>query len=338
MDLTAFIIAVATPDLMVQALIFAASVLVLSKSSEVVVKKSVDIANMTKIGEMVIGFLLLSIATTLPEMTVSIFAILSGETGVSIGNILGSNITDLALILAIPAIVAPISVKKGTFEKLPTILFLSYIIPVAFLAMQNIGKYVGFVLVATYFFFALYSVKKRIRIKLPKRRHVGLISQILAPVEIYSAAAVLVVGLALLLASSHFVVSSATAISEMAGIPESVIGATVIALGTSLPELSIALTAIRSKHYELTVGNVIGACLTNITFVLGMVLIFSPAKVDMGVFSTLIFFVIGTTIVSWYFFTTGRKLDRFEGIALIFIYILFIMTTFGIQLSSLGWI
>lgn len=322
----------AANGLLYQLFIFAISIVILSKSSHIVIKNSLRIARITKLGELVIGFILLSVATSLPELAVSFSAIKSGNVGISIGNLLGSNVANLGIVLAIPAIMTPMVVKKGTFRKLPTLLFFSSIIPLFFLTMQEMSRYIGLVLIFAFVFFALYSMKRKLSLKLMHKEPKDILKKIMMPFEFYKALALLIFGMAIVIISSIFVVSSASKVSSLMGIAESVIGATIIAIGTSLPELSVSLTAIKTKHHEMAIGNTIGSCLTNITLILGVVLLLSPVAVNIKIFSTLLFFVIGITMVSWYFFTTGRKLDRMEGTVLLFIYMLFLISTFGVQL------
>jgi cation:H+ antiporter len=140
----------------------------------------------------------------------------------------------------------------------------------------------------------------------------------------------------LVFVSSKFIVNSGSNIATFLGIKESLMGATIIALGTSLPELSIALTAVKEGRSKIVLGNIIGSCLTNLSLILGLVLISSPLTIDMSIFSTLLSFVIATTIIAWYLFTTGRKLERKEGVFLLLVYIIFLMFTFGLHSTLLG--
>lgn len=319
-------------NILYQLLIFAISIVVLAKASHIVIKNSVKLARITKLGELVFGFILLSVATSMPELAVSFSAIASGNVGISIGNLLGSNVANLGLVLAIPAMMAPIAVRRGTFRKLPSLLFFSSIIPLFFLTMHEMSRFVGGALIAVFVLFALYSMKRKLSLKLVHEEPKDLLKKLLMPFQFYKALALLLFGILIVIVSSTFVVSSASGISSSLGIAESVIGATIIAIGTSLPELSVSLTAIKTKHHRMAIGTTIGSCLTNITLILGIVLLLSPAAVNIKIFSTLLFFVIGITMVSWYFFTTGRKLDRMEGTILLFIYILFLISTFGVQL------
>lgn len=315
--------------------VFAVSMVTLAKTSHWVVKSSVKISRLTKLGELVVGFIFLSITTTLPELAVSYSAIVSGNAGISIGNLLGSNITNLGLIMSIPAIMAPIKIKRGTFEKLPTILFLSSIIPLLFLAMEWTSELMAFFLIGAFVFFAAYSVKTKISLRIMHRDPKDAVNLFMQPFEVYKSVLTMILSAGVLIVSSVFVVDSASEIANTLGIAESVLGATIIAIGTSLPELSIALTAVKTKHNNMAIGNLLGSCLTNITLILGLVMLFSPVIVNIQVFSTLLLFVVAINMISWYFFTTGRVLDRNEGIVLMFVYILFLISTFGVQLSIL---
>ena len=320
-------------NILYQLLIFIISVIILAKASHIVIKNSVKLARITKLGELVIGFILLSVATSLPELAVSFSAITSGNVGISIGNLLGSNVANLGLVIAIPAMMTPLVIGWGTFRKLPSILFLCSIIPLLFLTMSEMSSIIGGMLILAFIFFAGYSMKKKISLKLVSKEPKNILKKLFMPFEFYKACFLLCIGLLILLISSSFVVSSASNISSIAGVAESVIGATVIAIGTSLPELSVALTAIKTRHHKMAIGNTIGSCLTNITLILGIVLIFSPAAINIQIFSTLLLFVIGITMVAWYFFTTERRLDRTEGMILLFIYIVFLISTFGVQIT-----
>ena len=176
-SLTALATSSVANGLLYQLFIFAISIAILSKSSHIVIKNSLRIARITKLGELVIGFILLSVATSLPELSVSFSAISSGNVGISIGNLLGSNVTNLGLVLAIPAIMAPITIKRGTFRKLPTLLFISSIIPLFFLTMHEMSRYIGMLLIFAFVFFALYSMKRKLSLNLMRKEPKDLLKK-----------------------------------------------------------------------------------------------------------------------------------------------------------------
>jgi len=300
-----------------------------------VIENSMKLARMTKLSELVIGFILLSVATSVPEFAISLSAILSNNVSISIGNLLGSNIANLGLVLGILAITRPMIVRGASFEKLLTILFLSSLIPLLLLGLSKASVVVGVLLILVFVFFSLYSVKEKITLKLVEKEPNNLL-QTLKEFRFYKSLFLVFIGMGFVFLSSKFLVNSGSNIAKFLRIKESLIGATIIALGTSLPELSIALTSVKEGRSKMALGNVIGSCLTNLTFIMGIVLISSPFTIDMSIFSTLLSFVIATTIITWYLFTTGKKLDRKEGILLLFIYITFLIVSFGAYSAILG--
>lgn len=320
-------------ELVYQLTIFSISIVVLAKASQVVVDNCIKMARMTKIGELVLGFILLSVATSLPELAVSFSAIASGDIGISIGNLLGSNVANLALVIGFPAIMAPIVVRGKTFNKLMTLLFLSSIIPLLLFAVSQLSSVIGIFLVAAFIAFSIYSIKEKITPELMSREPRNVMKKLMQPFKFYKSGFLIAIGILFVILSSRFVVSSASTMASMLNIAQSVIGATIIAIGTSVPELSIMLTGIKKGHYSLVLGNTIGSCLTNITLVLGTVLLLSPLVININIFSTLLIFVIASTMVTWYFFISGRRIDRKEGLTLIFIYIIFLIFTFGLQIT-----
>lgn len=315
-------------SLMIQLLVFSVSILVLAKSGHIVIKSSIKIAKLTKLGELVIGFILLSVATSLPELIVSGNAIVSGNVGISIGNILGSNVANICLVIGLVGFLKTVKVTEKTLKRLSIMLFLSSLVLVGLLVLKGVSRFVGVVLLMLFGVFCLYSMKrninlKEIRLKEPKEvlKKVGVVF------KFYKTIFNLCVGLLGIFVASKFVVDSASSIALILGIPQSVIGATIIAIGTSLPELTTALTAVKEGHVNLGLGTTIGSCLTNLTLVLGFVLILSSFTVNMTVFTMMIVFVLASSLLLWLFLSRfGRKrLDRFEGGVLLFVYVIFLV-------------
>lgn len=320
-------------NMLYQLIIFAISIFIISKASHVVIDNAVRISKITKLGELVMGFIVLSIATSLPEITVSLSAIMTGDSGISVGTLLGANISDLGLVLGISAIMMPIVIRKHSFKKLPLLLFLCSIIPISFLVMNQINTYVGLVLIGVFVFFLIYSTKKKINIGISKTMPRDIFKKIIMPASLYKYSFFLSLAMLVVILSSNFVVSSASNISSIMGISDSVIGATVIAICSSLPELCVSLTAVKTNHSKMAIGNIIGACLIRLTLIFGIVLIISPVAIDMSLFSTILMFMIGITVMTWYFLHTGRRIDRREGIVLLLTYMLFIIAAFSVQIA-----
>ncbi len=325
--------------LLTELIIFMASIFVLSKASHTVIKSSVKIARITKLGELTIGFLLLSVATTLPEFAVSMSAILSEDVGISIGNLLGSNITNICLLIGLMGLMHPIRIAEKTLMRLSEILSLSGFILIMLLVLNPLSRLIGLVLLFLFVMFSLYSVKKKITLEIKLENTLNFLSTFNFPLKFHKSLFFLIIGLILVIGSSWFVVNSASNIASILGIAESIIGATIIALGTSLPELSTVVTASREGHTKLGLGNAIGACLTNLTLVLGFILVLTPFRIDMEVFATLVIFVLISNTLLWLFIgSLGRKkLERKEGAILLIVYILFLIMTFSLTIPGLGY-
>lgn len=144
--------------------------------------------------------------------------------------------------------------------------------------------------------------------------------------------AILLASLIGVLVGAKYTVESAVRIAELYEIAKSVIGATIIAVGTSLPELAIGLAALRRGNIDLAMGNVVGSCLTNMTLILGMSLIVSPLVIRIEVFQTLILFLLMTNLIMWFFFERG-KVNFLGGLTFLTLYQVCIITILGIQIA-----
>jgi len=326
-------------DLFSELIIFIVSIFVLSKASHTVIKSSVKIAKITRLGELTIGFLLLSVATTLPDLAVGFSSILSEDVGIAIGNALGANIAKICLIVGLMGLFNPMRIDERTLTRLTEILSLSSFILIMVFILSPMSTLIGIVLLILFVIFNLYSIRKKITLELKLEETLEFLTNFKLPNTFYKSLFFLIIGSAIVIASSWFVVESTSNMATILGISESIIGATIIAIGTSLPELSTALTAFREGHLKLGLGNVIGSCLTNLTLVLGVILVLAPFKFDMEIFATLTIFAIISNTLLWFFIgSIGRKkLDRREGVILLIVYFIFLITTFSLTIPGLGY-
>lgn len=336
--------------LLVNLALLALSLVVLAKSSEIVVKNAVEISRKAGMNELAMGFLLVSVSTSLPELAVSVIASLSNNMGLSVGNVFGSNIADICLVIGLGAVFYPMKIMKKAHRDLIMILFMTSFIPIFFIRWPEVSRAFGFILLLLFLVFCYYSLSMRITLNKevksegeaeePKKIEglKGIIAFFFT--EIGSVAKSLLfffLGIAAVIVSSNFVVGSASGIAEMFGLSKSVLGATIVAVGTSLPELSVDLTALKNGHVNLALGDVMGSCMVNLTLVLGATLLLSPLAVNMGVFTNLIFFLLMSNLLLW-FFLDREKLSKREGAILLALYIMFLVSTLGIQISLLGWL
>jgi len=317
------------PSLIFNLIILILSLLILIKFSDIVSDSSQIIARITGLGEMAVGFLILSIVTSLPELAVSINAINSGDIEIPIGTVFGSNIANIGLILGLTAILTPkpITITGLDFKRLSLMMIIASIVPLQIIVLGRFANLVGFVLLAIFIIFAIYSSRSRIHAlegtnEKPKKR---------LSIEIV----IIIIGISVILLSSHFLVDSSVVISNIVGINQSVIGATIIAIGTSLPELSVSLAAIRKARVGLALGNILGSCITNLTLILGFVLILSHIELNVFIFAELFAMLIIINLVLWRFIL-DKEINLGNGLLLLLLYLIFIASTLGIQIAMLS--
>lgn len=318
--------------------ILIAALVALDRASSLSISNSVNLASVTGFGKTTIGFILVAFSTSLPELFVAVFAVIHPDSvGVSIGNVLGSNIVNICLILGLcfvlmtlwcPEMVCflPTMAKEET-GSLYFGLLVASIVPLTLLYIGYASRVMGIVLIAIFFLY-LYQLSK---IRIAKEE-----SALGAEKKLRRYAVLALLGVLVVVASAYIIVDTATFIATYFKVPKLIIGATVIAFGTSVPELATSIEAVRRKHLDLALGNIVGSCFINITCILGITLLASPLNVTMSVFSDLAIFSLITNVLLWYFLSSERIGWR-EGAVLLFIYSLFLAISFsGYRSNGLG--
>ena len=304
-------------EFIVQLFIFAISLVVLASASHFTIKSIEKLVEFTGLSEISAGFTILAVMTSTPEMVVALFSVLQGNPGISIGDILGSNIFNIGAVLGILGMLGYLKTCcTDILVELTDILFLTSLIPLLLVIFKVFSSVVGVILLGTFLINIYFMAKKRTPIvnanksaalgEESKKRVVGMF--------ILSFAGVII--------AARLVVSSGINIAGILGAPPILIGAKVVSIGTSLPELTLDLTAVRRGRVQLAIGNILGSNLTNLTLVLGLVLLTSPFAVDMTIFTEILPFLLITTIIFWRFLTRGG-VSQVGGIILIMTYILF---------------
>jgi cation:H+ antiporter len=309
--------------------ILLASIIAAVIASDITINNAVKVSNTTGVGKTTVGFILVGFATSLPELSVVVFGVGTQKIGVSIGNILGSNITNIALVLGVCFLV--VAVKCPRFQCLyPAMakeeignlyfgLFIASIIPLALLYLGQASRFIGVILLTIFLFYMIQLS----RAKRPKDT-----GTIVGERRLRHYVLLALVGAAVVVASAFFIVDSASFIAASAGVPPVVIGATIVAFGTGIPELATSISSARKGHFNLALGNIVGSCFINITFILGVALIVSPLTVHIAAFSNLAIFSLITNLFLWYFLSDERMSWR-EGVLLLILYIVFLIVSFG---------
>jgi cation:H+ antiporter len=297
------------------ALEFIVGLVILVKGCDIFIDGASGIATKLGISEHLIGLTIVALATSLPELAVSSIASINQEAGIAIGNIIGSNISNICLILGIAALIMTLKTEKQTIEDA----FFMIVVTIIFIALiavdQTLNRYdaVLFLLLYIYFIYRLYRTHKK------KNAHLSIKKESILRETLF-----VILGASGLIFGAHFLVESGVGIAQLLGVSPVIIGLTMIALGTSLPELSSTITAALKKRYGLAVGNVIGSNIINILLVLGISGLINPIPIGKKVFITAPF-LIGVSILTL-FFIRG-KIGRKQGYILVFLYGFFIIIT-----------
>jgi len=312
------------------AIILLAGMLVLDKSSDITIDNSVKISEITGLGKTTIGFLLIALCTTLPELSISVFSIVNPESiGVAIGNVLGSNIVNICFVLGLCFLISSLK-SRGKRSHLSGIttdevrnlyfgLFIASLVPLILVYIGYASSAIGAILITIFIFNNIQMIRS------------GKGGESVASSEWHKTTKYVLLtatGAFGVVSSAYFVVESASYIAERLGIPKVIIGATMVAFGTSLPELVNSINAARKGHAELALGNIIGSGFVNTTLILGVALVGAPFRVHMASYSSLVTFSIMANLLLWYFLSNNRVGLR-ESIILIFMYVLFLATSFG---------
>ena len=309
------------------------SLAILAKSSSVVVENAAKISKFFGISQVAIGFILLAVSTSLPELSVSIISSTGGEGAIAAGNVFGSNIADSLLVLVIGAFLYGLKIGKNELKDIAIVLVLTTIISVyiifnSTIRNQALGFLEGIILLLLFGFYVIYIFRK-------KATEGNGTEQVTKKEALY-AFLFFSASIILVLISAGFVVDSAVKLAKILNIAESFIGATIIAIGTSLPELAIDLQAIRKKQYGLALGDAIGSTMTNITLVLGTAAVIHPISIILPVFIAALLFAIIANIVLFYVAAVNKRIQKFGGVLFLLIYVIYIIVIFYLQIGEIS--
>ena len=299
------------------------SLAILAKASHLTIVSVEDIIEISGLSEGSAGFVILSVMTSIPEMTIAALAILQGAPGISVGDILGSNMFNIGIVLGVMALIGPLEKVRSDFlVEMVDVLFFSSAIPIFLVipflsaSLQTVRPLIGMILIGV-FTFSICIVAKTQRAPLNDMQRAEIRRKSMKIVLAKAAVGIFVVILA-----AKFAVWSASNIAAFLGIPPILIGAKIVAIGTSLPELALDVAAVRRGRIHLAIGDVIGSNLSNIALVLGIVLLVSPLTVNLTILTEILPFLLIITLLLWRFLTKGG-IPKWGGILLIMVYILF---------------
>ncbi len=301
------------------------SLLIIGLLSDRIIRYVLVISKALGLSEMAAGFVLLSVVTSLPELSVSAMAAISGEGGLSVGNVLGSNIANLTIIIGLAVFFSKtiVSLKGESQKELVQFLFISSIIPLFIVQRGTLTPVLGLVLLILFGYFSFVISRKTGKIESLEKVKKG---------DLAIAGTKFVVSVVLVIVLSKFAVDSAIEIAESFGLATSIIGATVIGLGTSLPELATTIQALKKRLFNMALGNIFGSCITNVTLILGVTSLLSFSEVNVLAVENIMFYVLLSSLTMWYLVSVNQRISRKAALVLCIIYMLFIMQQIGVHL------
>lgn len=305
--------------------------ILLIKGADFLVDGASNIAKRFHIPEIVIGLTIISIGTSMPELFVSITSALDGHSDMAIGNVLGSNICNLLLILGLSSMVQPIIFKKET-RLIETPLCL--IITIIFMILCNIGQEVsrikGMILIGLFIVFIIYTIimafkgetfdkEEKEKEEKKEEKESKALKDIL----------LIIIGIVALKIGGDVTVQNAVKIAEMFHLSEKIISVTILAIGTSLPELVTSVSASAKGKSDIAIGNILGSCIFNILLIIGVSAVINPIQYNMTYNKDFIILIIGTFILSVFpIIPPKNKMSRANGFIYLVMYLGYMLTLF----------
>lgn len=289
--------------------------ILLIKGADFFVEGSASVAKKLQVPTMIIGLTIVAMGTSAPECAVSISASLKGSNAMAISNVVGSNIFNLMVVCGCCALFAPLTVQTKTLKKeFP----FSILVAVIMLALgyfgMTLGRVDGLLMLAVFVFFLVWMVKAALAAREQPREE-----EEVKELGNLQCAVYIVLGLAAIIVGGDVVVDSATVIARNFGLSENLIGLTIVAFGTSLPELVTSVVAAKKGEVDMAFGNVIGSNIFNILLVAGAAAAVSPMVFLMENVMDLIILIVMSILV-WSFASSNKKIGKGEGIFMLFIY------------------
>ncbi len=312
--------------LWINLLFFVMSCAVLVIAGSILVKSLVKIAGFLNLSEYVVAFIIMAFATSIPELFVGITSALARNTALTLGTVIGSNIADIALVGGMMILLARgIKIKSKKITKDSLFVALIATVPlVLFFIGKSISRIDGGILLVIFVFYSWYLIKRRKKFRVKIKEKVKKTEIIIWPV-------LFIIAIVLLYFSAEAVVEISSMIAFDLALPPIIIGLFFIAIGTSLPELVFELRAVLMHHPDMALGDLLGSVAANSTLVLGITALIWPITANItlffvsGIFMILILFLFAT------FITSGNKLYIIEGVALLLLYVFFIILQLYLQ-------
>lgn len=289
---------------------------------EGLVRGSVALARRLGVSQLLIGLTLVGFGTSMPELTTSLAAAFAGSPGVAVGNVVGSNTANILLILGLTAVIAPVAAPRAALWRDGTAVALAALACLAVVLAGEAGRVAGLVLIGLLGLYLAYTIIREHRVQdASAAMHTGEAHMAEpGPRSTPLAIAMACGGLVLTIGGAKALVTGAIDLAAAAGLSETLIGLTVVAVGTSLPELTASVMAALRRQTDLAFGNILGSNIFNILGILGVTALVHPIPVPAEIARFDIWVMLAATAAMLVFAVTGTRVVRWEGAALVAAY------------------
>lgn len=316
-------------ELLKSAIILVIGFVLLIKGADFFVEGSSSVAKKFNVPSLIIGMTIVAMGTSLPELAVSVTASMTGNNTLAVSNVAGSNIFNLMVVCGACALFVPLTIEKNTLLKeFPfSIICAGLLVVLGFLGM-SLGRVDGIIFLVIFIVYLLWMIRsakqaRNAEDKLEKEEE-EFVEEEIKILPMWKCLLFIVGGMIAIKFGGDFVVDGASAIAAGFGLSQTLIGLTIVALGTSLPELVTSIVAARKDEVDMALGNVIGSNIFNILLILGVAAAISPITFLMENIIDIVILIVMSLVV-WIFAWTSKEINRKEGIAMLLMYAVYMV-------------
>lgn len=304
----------------------------LAGGGEALIRGALGVAKQTGVSPALVGLVVVGFGTSIPELVVSVDAARGGHPGIAVGNVVGSNIANILLILGLCSVITPLNVTPLGLRRDAVAVIAATVLFMLLAAAGVLGWQAGLVLLAalTAYLLIAYRTERGAAVSPAAAVHQAE-AEVLEryPGSLVRSLGFTLLGLLILIGGSRVVLAGAVGIAGGLGVSEALIGLTLVAVGTSLPELTISLIAALRRQADVAVGNILGSNIFNLLGILGVAACFQPLEVAGRMAGIDQWVMLGAAMALILFLLTGHRLNRFEGAVLLICYIVYVLASYA---------
>jgi cation:H+ antiporter len=304
----------------------------LTVGGESLVRGALSAARRIGVSPLLAGLVIVGFGTSAPELVVSVQAAISGQPDIAIGNVIGSNIANILLILGVSALIMPLATHIQCLRRDGLTMLVATLLFMGLASVGGIGRIEGILMLGCLAGYLIWAYRTEREGSPEAQLHKAEADEIqLQPMTIPITLLTTIGGLVMLIIGANRFLLGAVGLGEALGVPDAIIGLTVVAVGTSLPELAVSIIAAIRKHADVAVGNIIGSCIFNLLCILGISATLTPLPLEGRLLQIDQFVMLGVTVALLLFLFFGLSLSRIKGAALLAAYVVYIGAMFGLQ-------